>query len=103
MRLYVQSPDMYFDGSFNLRREAAPHATSTTSAGLMPDVRVSISDEKPLHMRRRHSQGYGHYHGDVSISDEKPLHMRQCLPLRILAAWRCFNLRREAAPHATRL
>src|SRR6266487_3826065 len=87
--------------SFNLRREAAPHATSTTSAGLMPDVRVSISDEKPLHMRhgslfrssldssmfqsqtRSRSTCDNVYpfaflqHGGVSISDEKPLHMRR--------------------------
>src|SRR6266700_175086 len=36
---------------------------------------VSISDEKPLHMRRRHNTTPG-LANMVSISDEKPLHMR---------------------------
>src|SRR5216683_116003 len=39
--------------------------------------RVSISDEKPLHMRRR-SLFCPLSLGAVSISDEKPLHMRRC-------------------------
>src|SRR6266487_715201 len=88
---------------------------------------VSISDEKPLHMRLGHG---GHGCGDigefqsqtrsrstcdfpllssglcdleVSISDEKPLHMRPpdaAIPPFVIL---CFNLRREAAPHATLL
>src|SRR6266487_5290017 len=40
--------------------------------------------------------------GDVSISDEKPLHMRRCGSLWVgRAPPQGFNLRREAAPHAT--
>src|SRR6266851_515528 len=39
----------------------------------------------------------------VSISDEKPLHMRLTLPKGTLRVKISFNLRREAAPHATTL
>src|SRR6266567_2119148 len=112
---------------FNLRREAAPHATtrhstitdsrflfqsqtrsrSTCDAATSSQVKlvdttfqsqtrsrstcdyvvflvesggshVSISDEKPLHMRPRKPGVSGH-HQVVSISDEKPLHMRLTL------------------------
>src|SRR6266487_405050 len=87
--------------------------------------RVSISDEKPLHMRllsfplmgyartpfqsqtrSRSTCDGGSEKGNascqsVSISDEKPLHMRRCESTSL--TWRIdgFNLRREAAPHAT--
>src|SRR6266699_3333564 len=61
-----------------LRREAAPHATSPRPEALPNVPGVSISDEKPLHMRR--------YAVDTRDS-----------------TGRCFNLRREAAPHATTL
>src|SRR6266699_418300 len=85
---------------FNLRREAAPHATflfflqayailrfqsqtrsrSTCDHRTQPYRRlsscVSISDEKPLHMRR-HSTSNPTTARLVSISDEKPLHMRR--------------------------
>src|SRR6266851_207860 len=61
---------------FNLRREAAPHATCLVWSALV----VSRS---------------------VSISDEKPLHMRQLLAARGIVHCAGFNLRREAAPHAT--
>ncbi len=37
----------------------------------------------------------------VSISDEKPLHMRQKKFIIIEVLMISFNLRREAAPHAT--
>src|SRR6266487_173899 len=37
----------------------------------------------------------------VSISDEKPLHMRQFVRMRLRPRTNGFNLRREAAPHAT--
>ncbi len=37
----------------------------------------------------------------VSISDEKPLHMRLCAIIRHMRIFVGFNLRREAAPHAT--
>ncbi len=60
---------------FNLRREAAPHATPQRSLYATESV-VSISDEKPLHMRL------------------DPIHDRAVRVSR-------FNLRREAAPHAT--
>jgi len=36
---------------FNLRREAAPHATNGTPIMFQSFSSVSISDEKPLHMR----------------------------------------------------
>src|SRR6266851_4082099 len=37
----------------------------------------------------------------VSISDEKPLHMRLCAIIRHMRIFVGFNLRRPAAPHAT--
>src|SRR6266487_6351738 len=85
---------------FNLRREAAPHATGSQIFCPFVFSIVSISDEKPLHMRRpgrvakmdtmelfqsqtrsrstcdgvsNDTPLYGY---NVSISDEKPLHMR---------------------------
>src|SRR6266567_438410 len=86
---------------------------------------VSISDEKPLHMRLTPGAWQG-FHCIVSISDEKPLHMRlsnqasfsgtgnkfqsqtrsrstcdrEAVP-RPISGMKRFNLRREAAPHAT--
>ncbi len=133
---------------FNLRREAAPHATSREERCQMPEnvfqsqtrsrstcdfvkrlccqlsLHVSISDEKPLHMR--HGAAYsecrqftfqsqtrsrstcdldkeGNFprRNYVSISDEKPLHMRLACHWGCLAHSTGFNLRREAAPHAT--
>src|SRR5216683_7890954 len=39
--------------------------------------------------------------GVVSISDEKPLHMRLWATRAGHGSLACFNLRREAAPHAT--
>src|SRR6266487_1355937 len=62
--------------------------------------RVSISDEKPLHMRPQ-LDCIRVVISRVSNSDEKPLHMphRSTRPLRRKVA--SFNLRREAAPHAT--
>ncbi len=62
---------------FNLRREAAPHATAYNSRASCTSGLVSISDEKPLHMRR-------------------PAH-----PGEHQIGVQSFNLRREAAPHAT--
>src|SRR6266487_2034072 len=110
---------------FNLRREAAPHATGSQIFCPFVFSIVSISDEKPLHMR--HSPGRRRNRArKVSISDEKPLHMRQsdfgqwhyggeefqsqtrsrstCDAKSTGLLWTrttCFNLRREAAPHAT--
>src|SRR6266567_909521 len=87
--------------------------------------RVSISDEKPLHMRRRWKAPWSLPEGEfqsqtrsrstcdeekptagelevlVSISDEKPLHMQQTHHHHATLPWPGFNLRREAAPHAT--
>src|SRR6266567_3508788 len=62
---------------------------------------VSISDEKPLHMRQPDGHGGFDVHF-VSISDEKPLHMRQVCGRSSTHWLTSFNLRREAAPHATR-
>src|SRR6266487_4365531 len=42
------------------------------------------------------------YYPPVSISDEKPLHMRLILYSLLRFINSCFNLRREAAPHATK-
>src|SRR6266568_2992953 len=162
------------DACFNLRREAAPHATYVANeAGVSKSafqsqtrsrstcdnamnvashfcMMVSISDEKPLHMRQHTMQTHQvffagfqsqtrsrstcdnrwsqlcNHKNRVSISDEKPLHMRPCIAnaRRSRYAWfqsqtrsrstcdlmeiphklalpTCFNLRREAAPHAT--
>src|SRR6266496_163202 len=44
-------PQSPFGKSFNLRREAAPHATSSNTLASDSLISVSISDEKPLHMR----------------------------------------------------
>src|SRR6266571_5128618 len=85
---------------FNLRREAAPHATQR---------HLSI----PFTFRRFQSQTRSRSTCDfvivlavlgdllVSISDEKPLHMRRRRLCMGGELWRSFNLRREAAPHAT--
>src|SRR6266705_673379 len=86
---------------FNLRREAAPNAPrcregigmckelfqsqtrsrstcDTSRRGYMVErLSVSISDEKPLHMRQQLVIPTGIVIQYVSISDEKPLHMRQ--------------------------
>src|SRR6266487_4054543 len=51
MRLRTSSGKGKHNGSFNLRREAAPHATPKFSR-IFTSLSVSISDEKPLHMRR---------------------------------------------------
>src|SRR6266487_2321379 len=110
---------------FNLRREAAPHATAYNSRASCTSGLVSISDEKPLHMRLLLSRS-GLCDLEVSISDEKPLHMRRiegysfsnqhamfqsqtrsrstcdsCWYQCVAGATVGFNLRREAAPHAT--
>src|SRR6266567_2204222 len=87
--------------SFNLRREAAPHATpvstrqggggvmfqsQTRSRSTCDDLRTQGSILLP----------------EVSISDEKPLHMRRRALDALAHGINGFNLRREAAPHATR-
>ncbi len=86
---------------FNLRREAAPHATQDDCGVETTKWSVSISDEKPLHMRLATNERGRSGWGWVSISDEKPLHMRHGAYRLSLASIKCFNLRREAAPHAT--
>src|SRR6266700_3464841 len=63
--------------SFNLRREAAPHATSSNTLASDSLISVSISDEKPLHMRLGQFVPESRGAWGVSISDEKPLHMRR--------------------------
>ncbi len=74
-RLPIEATSRSISG-FNLRREAAPHATC---------------HPRPSQCLER----------DVSISDEKPLHMRLSLAAREQYWFKSFNLRREAAPHAT--
>src|SRR6266487_2271992 len=110
---------------FNLRREAAPHATQDRLQAVVNNLTVSISDEKPLHMRRHwlslviktvlgfnlRREAAPHATAlmaaatggvfQVSISDEKPLHMRLRTKQMIGYQFGSFNLRREAAPHAT--
>ncbi len=54
---------------------------------------VSISDEKPLHMRLPYQSSSGLSLIFVSISDEKPLHMRRGQILMMSSSIRCFNLR----------
>src|SRR5216683_2272269 len=76
MRLHFLLIFPLYSLRFNLRREAAPHATSLVDSLLSSFLNVSISDEKPLHMRRN-------------------------LFIKVTRALTCFNLRREAAPHAT--
>src|SRR6266516_2873344 len=51
-------------------------------------------------MRRQAAHG-SHVRISVSISDEKPLHMRLPSSFLLECLVSCFNLRREAAPHAT--
>src|SRR6266568_2514614 len=139
------------DACFNLRREAAPHATYVANeAGVSKSafqsqtrsrstcdnamnvashffMMVSISDEKPLHMRQHTMQTHQvffagfqsqtrsrstcdnrwsqlcNHKSRVSISDEKPLHMRHIVAKGLNFPRLSFNLRREAAPHATLL
>src|SRR6266567_1050251 len=54
LHMRQEHPDVSLAGGigFNLRREAAPHATLITHKLLWCLFYVSISDEKPLHMRR---------------------------------------------------
>src|SRR6266699_2506881 len=65
-------------------------------------LNVSISDEKPLHMRPCLFCARIH-RGDVSISDEKPLHMRP--QDRVIAALKMqvVSISDEKPPHMRRL
>src|SRR6266700_1017436 len=58
MRLGVFDLGDVTETGFNLRREAAPHATRPTPSLPVLGSDVSISDEKPLHMRLRRSTKY---------------------------------------------
>src|SRR6266487_6513939 len=61
---------------------------------------VSISDEKPLHMRRRADCSRCSPFYRFNLRREAAPHATACI--QALHAWIiCFNLRREAAPHAT--
>src|SRR6266700_2644596 len=108
---------------FNLRREAAPHATlchctirlcddwfqsqtrSRSTCDMAPhpvlprEIHVSISDEKPLHMRR--SSFYANKLQIVrfNLRREAAPHATSKPPVSVWQA-HGFNLRREAAPHA---
>src|SRR6266567_2900960 len=133
MRQSFSSTHQAATPGFNLRREAAPHATfqistrnsmdfwfqsqtrsrstcdafaspvttgnsrfqsqtrsrSTCDSGILYPSSyltfVSISDEKPLHMRQPDGHGGFDVHF-VSISDEKPLHMRRQLNMDVATA-----------------
>src|SRR6266700_663197 len=88
--------------SFNLRREAAPHATRPVCPrepwGL---GRFNLRREAAPHATRW-LLSYSTTISPVSISDEKPLHMRRIAAMCLIVTCISFNLRREAAPHATR-
>src|SRR6266487_994955 len=77
MRLSRGQADQHVYSGFNLRREAAPHATSSNKLASDSLISVSISDEKPLHMRLGQFVPESRGAWGVSISDEKPLHMRR--------------------------
>src|SRR6266851_1024512 len=86
---------------FNLRREAAPHATEGRPLRIGLPCEVSISDEKPLHMRQAAALWPPAYPPRFNLRREAAPHatlVHTCLP-RLYQ--HCFNLRREAAPHAT--
>src|SRR6266566_4480280 len=51
MRRHMAVPVAFPAQGFNLRREAAPHATLCPPVEYLSYNSVSISDEKPLHMR----------------------------------------------------
>jgi len=98
--------------AFLLRMKACPYPVSISDEkplhmrlAVRPlpisGMSVSISDEKPLHMRLINN-GVIYRTVVVSISDEKPLHMRPKSTGPLWTRTTCFNLRREAAPHATR-
>ncbi len=110
--------------SFNLRREAAPHATvhfrhvysvnvlfqsQTRSRSTCDTVvlryeivqRVFQSQTRSRSTCDTNNQTRQNNFCGVSISDEKPLHMRRFASLAWQSRRPCFNLRREAAPHAT--
>ncbi len=85
--------------SFNLRREAAPHATKLMAACPSDMLGFNLRREAAPHATPQRSL-YA-TESVVSISDEKPLHMRlDPIHDRAVRGSR-FNLRREAAPHAT--
>src|SRR6266851_1068104 len=86
--------------SFNLRREAAPHATTNAALSQRCEICFNLRREAAPHATRVSVQSRIIV-SSVSISDEKPLHMRLLPEWRADWGEICFNLRREAAPHAT--
>ncbi len=124
MRRALRGRDVNGFACFNLRREAAPHATGIASndgtegasfqsqtrsrstcdlidvPGIIHTLLVSISDEKPLHMRRIDDARQRLPVPGFNLRREAAPHATKTRPMapREMA---CFNLRREAAPHAT--
>src|SRR6266581_777423 len=109
---------------FNLRREAAPHATAlekdptnghqkfqsqTRSRSTCDDTQIVHDAPSLLFQSQTRSRSTCDIAQTpfvvpavyVSISDEKPLHMRHVTEVSNEALRNRFNLRREAAPHAT--
>src|SRR5713101_2952050 len=63
---------------FNLRREAAPHAT--LSQFVLPYRKAKFQSQTRSRSTCDKKKGITlTKNGDVSISDEKPLHMRPCI------------------------
>src|SRR6266702_4590235 len=87
-------------GGFNLRREAAPHATSSVPSysSVMDSFQSQTRSRSTCDCLSAYCSIHPFY---VSISDEKPLHMRHHFHTRCTHRCLGFNLRREAAPHAT--
>src|SRR6266487_3174133 len=100
MRRHGRGNTCLFRMRFNLRREAAPHATAGPCCTPSTDFafqsqtrsRSTCDIESKCHLLP---------YPLVSISDEKPLHMRPYQPATNGGSITGFNLRREAAPHAT--
>ncbi len=86
---------------FNLRREAAPHATASNGKVEDSGIPVSISDEKPLHMRLFNVSQFPQAMKSFNLRREAAPHAT-LMRRKALSLFRTrFNLRREAAPHAT--
>ena len=88
--------------SFNLRREASPHATTrgrpSCASRLMFQSQTRSQPPCDAKICAPHAE-----HIFVSISDEKPAPMRRSPGIPPNTRITGFNLRREASPHATRL
>ena len=100
MRLIKSWPLTVPAGSFNLRREASPHATGQDIACYASpfSFQSQTRSQPPCDIQ---ADLLAAQRFTVSISDEKPAPMRRLRGCRIAPEHGCFNLRREASPHAT--